>query len=248
MSMSPDMFMTPGFGSSIMNNVGAMAMVGLFAIIYLAVAVLSVAFSVVSYVFRSVGLYAIAKRRGIHHSWLAWLPVGNLWLLGSVADQYQYVAKGKIKNRRKVLLGLSVAVALAYILCFVGGVAMGIVTGMRDGSAAPGVGAGIVVALLGLVMLVVSVLLTVFRYISYYNLFASCNPNNATAFVVLGIIFPVTLPFFVFVCRKQDAGMPPRKSAVQTQPVQLPEEVAEEVEESEETVEEGFAQPEEFED
>ena len=66
-------------------------------------------FAIVSYVLRSVGLYTIAKRRGIHHPWLAWLPIGDAWIMGSISDQYQYVAKGKIRNRRKVLLGLNIA-------------------------------------------------------------------------------------------------------------------------------------------
>ena len=114
MGMSPDMFWEPSFGGSMAGDAGVMAVFGVLAIFYLIVALLSLALSVVIYIFHSLGLYTIANRRGIHHSWLAWLPVGNLWLLGSIADQYQYVVKGKIKNRRKVMLGLSIAVFAVY--------------------------------------------------------------------------------------------------------------------------------------
>ena len=41
------------------------------------------------YVFTSLALYTIAKRRGINHPWLSWIPVANVWILGSIADQYR---------------------------------------------------------------------------------------------------------------------------------------------------------------
>ena len=255
MGMSPDMFFEPSFGGSMAGDAGVMAVFGVLAIFYLIVALLSLALSVVIYIFHSLGLYTIANRRGIHHSWLAWLPVGNLWLLGSIADQYQYVVKGKIKNRRKVMLGLSIAVFAVYILCFVGGIVAGIIAGFSDNSETAGVGLVLVLVLLLVAIFVIAIVLAIFQYISYHNLFASCNPNNADLFLVLSIVFPVTLSFFVFACRKKDMGMPPKKTSVQAEPVLLTEEVAKEAEVVEteaeviETeVEEGFAKPEEFED
>ena len=44
---------------------------------------LAMGFSIVMYVLNAVGMYRITKRRGIHHAWLAWIPVGCNWLLGS---------------------------------------------------------------------------------------------------------------------------------------------------------------------
>jgi len=89
--------------------------------------------------------------------------------------------------------------------------------------------------------------LTVFQYVAYYDLFASSHPSNATLYLVLAIVFQVTLPFFVFACRKKDEGMPPRKQPVAPEPpAHLPEDTYEEPEET--PTEEGFAQPEEFEE
>ena len=76
---------------------------GVFLVLYLLIMFFTTAFSLVCYVLQSYGLYTIANRRGIRNSWLAWVPVGNMWILGSISDQYQYVAKGKVKNRRKLL-------------------------------------------------------------------------------------------------------------------------------------------------
>ena len=53
-------------------------------------------FSVVTYVLTSLGLYTMAKRRMINHPWLSWVPVANMWILGSLSDQYRYVARGQV--------------------------------------------------------------------------------------------------------------------------------------------------------
>lgn len=66
--------------------------------------------SIGSYIFLAVGLYTMAKRRGIRNPWLAWIPVANMWLLGCLSDQYQYVALGQQKNKRKTLLALEIVV------------------------------------------------------------------------------------------------------------------------------------------
>ena len=102
-------------------SAGAMSagIVGVFFAIYLVMVFFSFAFSIVSYILTSLGTYTIAERRGIRHPWLTWIPVGNLWILGSISDQYQYIVKGKIKNRRKALLGLCIGVFAAYILMIV---------------------------------------------------------------------------------------------------------------------------------
>ncbi len=54
-----------------------------------------------TYVLQALSLYSIAKRRGIGKPWLSWIPVANTWILGSISDQYQYVVKGKVRNKRK---------------------------------------------------------------------------------------------------------------------------------------------------
>ena len=65
--------------------------------------------SVACYVLEALSLYTIAQRRGIRKPWLAWIPVVNVWIVGSISDQYQYVVNRRIQNRRKVLLGLAIA-------------------------------------------------------------------------------------------------------------------------------------------
>ena len=192
------------------------------------------------YVLHSLGLYTIAKRRELKNPWMAWVPGLQLWILGSIADQYMYVAKDKVRNRRKWLIGLAIAMAVIVIVFYIMFFAayFNIIFDVIE-SAEMGMDLSDeyqvlqnVLALLApslvalLLMLGVSIALAVVEYICYYKLFASCDPENKTLFLVLGIFFSFLMPIFVFVCRKKDMGMPPRKDAQPayiSQPVYMPQ-------------------------
>ena len=212
-------------------------------------------FTVALYVVQSLGYYTIAKRRGIRNGWLAWLPIGNLWIAGSISDQYQYVTKGKVKNRRKILLGLSIALLAVYVGMMVVLVAGMLVSGYAD------FGAGAIVTVLlvllaGLALVAIAIAMLVIQYICLYDLYKSCNPDDAGLFLVLSILFSLAMPFFIFACRKKDLGMPPRRQPAPEQVVVPTVEVVVDPNVVEKVVvptvepvtEEGFAQPEEFEE
>ena len=75
--------------------------------------------SLAAYVFSSLAIYTIAQRRGIRHAWMAWIPMLNVWILGSISDQYRYVVKGQIKSKRKVLLALNILNVLIIFAAFI---------------------------------------------------------------------------------------------------------------------------------
>lgn len=237
------------YANGLGDAVGVLAVV---VVIWLILALLSFAYSVTMYVLQSLGLYTIAQRRGIHRPWLSWVPVANLWILGSISDQYQYVAKGKVRNRRKLLLGLAIALYAVVLVFYVSYFAMlfqVIGTALKEGS----LNSQIIGTILGMsgtsiVVAVLGILVAVFSYIAYYDLFQSCNPNNASAFLVLSILFNFLLPIFVFVSRKKDLGMPPRRSAA-VKPEEEPEVIdAEPVEAEAVEAEAVEAQEEDFEE
>ena len=59
---------------------------------------------------------------------------------------------------------------------------------------------------------------TVFGFISLYYVYKSCNPDTAVVFLVLSIVIPVTMPFFLLADRNLDRGMPPRRQEPQPLP------------------------------
>ena len=185
------------------------AAMGVATGILLIVWCLAMGFSIVMYVLNAVGLYRIAKRRGIHHAWLAWVPIGSNWLLGSISDHYQYVAKQKVTSKRKILLILSLCL-IGCLFVLAGGVIAIVLSAGSNMNASVVLGVVLLlIAYLGMMGLAIAI--TVFCYIAYYDLFRSCKPGNAVLFLVLSILFNVTLAFFVFFSSKSDEGMPERR-------------------------------------
>lgn len=190
------------------SNGGEMLGLVLFYVLYM-IAVCG--FGIVMYVFRSLGVYTVAKRRGLKHAWFAWVPVADHYLLGCISDQYRYVVKGQNKNKRKILLILDIAfvLCLAVFVAFFVGIAvrgmMGRISESRMLSQLMN-GAGI-----GMALLAVGIAMTVLRYMALYDLYVSVEPKNSTMYLVLSILFRVTEPFFIFFSRNKDEGMPPRK-------------------------------------
>lgn len=188
---------------------------------------LSAAVGITLYIFQALGLYTVAMRRCIRHPWMAWLPVTDMWLLGSISDQYRYVACGQIRNRRKVLVGFCIALAILTLVTF-GSYMTAVVKlivqipniiTMTPQKALSTVTATLLgVVGISIVLWVLSVVAAVFRYVCVYDLYASCIPNYKVLFLVLSILFPVAMPILIFVCRNKDQGMPPRKDAVVPDP------------------------------
>lgn len=182
----------------------------------------SSALSVVSYVFIALALYTIAQRRGIRKAWLAWIPIVNVWILGSISDQYQYVVKGEIKSKRKVLLIFSILGALCSLAGIVKIVAVfvSLMSAAMQGASGNEMGRLMIGNLMGglaiaVPALIVGVVKLVFEIMALHDVYASCDPDNKVLYLILSVIpgiNEVTRPLFLFLCRNQDGGMPPRKS------------------------------------
>ena len=201
-------FLEDGLGISLVANFGSSAL------------------TIASYVLTSLALYTVAKRRGIRNPWLSWVPVGNCWIIGCISDQYRYVVKGEVKNKRKALLTLNIinlvlviAMVIVAIFMAVSAVQVGM-TGNEQEVIGTVLGSLIGMVALCLPIAGISIATKVIYYMSTYDIYTSCTPQNNVLFLVLSIIFPVTEPFFLFCTRQKDEGMPPRRQEAQYVPQQ----------------------------
>ena len=193
-----------------------------FAALYTVYSMVASSFGIALYVLRALGLYSIAKRRGINHPWMSWVPVLDLWVVGCISDQYQYVVNGKVRNKRKWLLGLSIAMAVLYIVfaVLIGVAVFGAVGGMTGSMSDNQLVATLLGPVMGLVfglipLVGIAIAVMAIRYVAMYDLYTSCSPQNNILFLVLSIFFTVTEPFFLFFIRNKDEGMPPRRQQPQ---------------------------------
>lgn len=179
---------------------------------------ISCLFSLAVYILTSLSLYTIAQRRGLHAPWLAWIPVANSWLLGSISDQFRYVTQGQNKAKRKWLLGLNIALAVLWIAIvglgvsvFTSAVINAVHSYDEEALLASIMGSAISMVALLVPLLAVSLAAKILGYVAKYDVFKSLDPANCVLYLVLSILFPVTEPFFLIFNRNKDLGMPPRR-------------------------------------
>ena len=211
------------------------------------------ALMIAAYVLRSIGLYAIAKRRGISNPWLAWIPVAWVWVLGSISDQFRYVTKAQVKNKRITLLVMeliqfvvSIVMTVLMVIAFIDFIEVAEMAVSEEALAMQGVTLALKVLGVCAVIGALALATTIIRFIALYDVYMSVNPANAVLFLVLSILFSITEPFFIFFNRKKDGGMPPRCDVPQPpvapvsysyipetaqEPVEISEEPAEQTEE-----------------
>lgn len=207
---------------------------------------------VLVYILEAWALYTIAQRRGIKKPWMAWIPLVNVWILGSVSDQYQYVVKRQVKNKRKVLLGINIAMTVLIVLLIaaivwlvVSLVMMGVSMELFSSGNMPNpnidsialealadeIGVLLLLCLTALPLLVLLIVHTVYFYMAMYDVFRSCDPKNSTLYLVLSLVGNVVVEgaycIFLMLCKDKDLGMPPRKTEVVTSP-EIPEDIPEE--------------------
>ena len=185
----------------------------------------SSALAIASSVLTSMALFTLASRRGIGHAWFSWVPVLNVWIVGSLSDQYRYVVKGQYKSKRKTLLILNLLQFLIGIV--ITGICIFMVTDLITGSIYGFIGGnmmqsimgpGLVAGGFGLLLMGISIASAVIYYMALYDIYTSMDPANNVLFLVLSIIFNVTEPFFLFFSRNKDEGMPPRREEPHWQP------------------------------
>lgn len=176
------------------------------------------------YVFSALGLYTLAQRRGLRNAWLAWIPVVNVWILGSLSDQYRYVVRGEVRSKRKVLLTLSIvnAVLVSAMVVVVVAAVIRVVFGIHDYYDEDAVIRALLGNLMGVLALFVplagvGIASAVLKFMALYDVYTSCDPQNNVVYLVLSILFSFTQAIFLFLCRNKDDGMPPRRDA-QPQP------------------------------
>lgn len=176
--------------------------------------------SLAVYVFTALGLYTLAQRRGLRNPWLAWVPVANVWILGSLSDQYRYVVRGQVRSKRKVLLTLNIISAVMGLVMTVVIVAAVVrwVFSFQAGASETEIVNAILGSVMGVLALCVpwagvAIASAVLSYMALYDIYTSCDPANNTVYLVLSILFGFTQAIFLFLCRNRDDGMPPRRDA-----------------------------------
>lgn len=205
-------------------NEALMQMLKVIGVAVAVVAGIALLVGLVVYIFRSISLYTIAKRRGCKLYGFAWVPGLWVWTLGGIADTYD-AKRGRDLKWRHVLLWISVAIIVFGDIAGALNVSQSVKEIQYNGNTdqLANYAGQIVVTLvksIGFTGLLVALraALKVLKWICYGKLFESCS-EHPVVLILLMILIPISLPVMLLVIRKKDAGMA----------VKLPAEAAESV-------------------
>ena len=168
--------------------------------------VINLAFSLIAFVILAMALYPMARRRGFHKTWTAWVPVVNSWLVGGLSDQYRAVNFGQGRSRRKLLLWLSISHTVLLILMEFVAIRLMLkmwrldllnpallenLPAMSDAELMAMMQQillpSLCLMLLALAFFSVYVVYLVFFYIALSDIFKSCDPYRAKVYTILSI-------------------------------------------------------------
>ncbi|MCI8589104.1 MAG: hypothetical protein HFE77_00070 [Clostridiales bacterium] len=170
------------------------------------------------YVFESIGLYTIAKRRGLKAPGLAWVPVANYYIIGGIGDDYQKRKTGKDAKLRVWMLVLAIIGFVLLVIAFTIFLSSVISLIMSEAfvndiqyedELAFGFALSMMASILPFIIAWFAlVACLVLFYISLYRIYKAASPDMAVLFLVLSIFFSVIIPFVVFALRNKDDGLP----------------------------------------
>lgn len=209
--MSADFF--AGFGDAA-AGFGAGFLVVYFLVIYF----FTFAVTIANYVLGALGLSAIARRRGLQKTWMAWVPFLDARLMGTIADQYENCVMGYNGNYRKrffvwqiVLVASSFVIILISTIFAVGAIVAETASGSLFAEDWVMGFAGLVL-ILCLAIIVLCILYIVVYYKVLCRIFRSCKPSLAVLFALLAT-FCSAGGILLFLMRKKDEGMIPMAAA-----------------------------------
>lgn len=170
-------------GRGLLAGGAVMAVFGIFMLILL--------ICIGMYVFNSLMLYYLAKKRGVENAWLAWIPLGNEYLLGRIGGHMTLLGKWRIEKPELILL-------LAPLALWLVGWILGVF------ALVPFIGV-LFAAIATVVSFVGNLALLAFRLCVLYRIFTAYVPKNTALVYTLVSIISVTTPFFIATILKKDA-------------------------------------------
>ena len=157
------------------------AMAGVVLLIYLV-------FLLGIYVLSQFGLYRMARHAGIPGAWLAFIPVGNGYITGLLAERAVFTYTGRQRRLafwNLLLQGIITGLALLMIILSLG-------TSGSDG----------IYFIIGLAVIfsaILSIAAAIVYIYSLYYIFKDYAPDNAVLFTILGVVFSIYWIFLLVV-------------------------------------------------
>lgn len=166
-------------------------------VVYLAALGLGLA----QYITFSLGLYDMARKRGIRYAWTAWLPLVGHWMLGAVVDHFAAQRGGK-RRWGKVMLSICVIIVAAYMLFFGVMFVAGLTTALLEYSDGQALATGVIIGMvIGYVALIVACIAYMPCYaVCVYKIYEELMPEKAVKYLLLSFLVPLAVGICMLRC------------------------------------------------
>lgn len=194
--------------------------VSFFLTVFIGVFAVSAVIGIAIYLLESISVYKMAKSAEIKNPWLAFIPVANDWVFGTLAEKYK--KKNGTKSARfgiilPVLEGIVLIEAIALTIFTV--ISIKEITGYAldavntSTEMAPEQFMSLIpVIILYFALMAVAIAYAVVFFIALWRVYSSFDKSNATLYIVLSVIFTISVPIILFIIRNRKPEFDPHNN------------------------------------
>ena len=194
--------------------------VSFFFTFFIGAIAVSAVIGIAIYLLESIGVYKMAKSAEIKNPWLAFIPVANDWVFGTLAEKYK--KKNGTKSARfgiilPVLEGIVLIEAIALTIFTV--ISIKEITGYAldavntSAEMAPEQFMSLIpVIILYFALMAVAFAYAVVFFIALWRVYSSFDKSNATLYIVLSVIFTISVPIILFIIRNRKPEFDPHNN------------------------------------
>ena len=194
--------------------------VSFFLTFFIGAIAVSAVIGIAIYLLESISVYKMAKSAEVKNPWLAFIPVANDWVFGTLAEKYK--KKNGTKSARfgiilPVLEGIvfieSIALTIFTVISVkeITGYALDAVN--TSAEMAPEQFMSLIpVIILYFALMAVAIAYAVVFFIALWRVYSSFDKSNATLYIVLSVIFTISVPIILFIIRNRKPEFDPHNN------------------------------------
>ncbi len=194
--------------------------VSFFFTFFIGAIAVSAVIGIAIYLLESISVYKMAKSAQIKNPWLVFIPVANDWVFGTLAEKYK--KKNGTKSARfgiilPVLEGIVLIETIALTIFTV--ISIKEITGYAldavntSSEMAPEQFMSLIpVIILYFALMAVAIAYAVVFFIALWRVYSSFDKSNATLYIVLSVVFTISVPIILFIIRNHKPEFDPHNN------------------------------------
>jgi len=175
---------------------------------FLGILIFFVVINLILWIFQAIGLQRLGNRNNINNSWVAWLPIGDLWVLGKISDTRKNF--WKIEDTGKLFVIISVVQIIIGVIMLLGGVSAFFTNLSFDLLAESEIFSYILyggIEFFDFLFGLSGGLILLLKFWSLYNVYSKYKGDKGVIFLILSIIFQFMIPIFLFAIRNEEENL-----------------------------------------